>query len=182
MDRAAPASDNSVPQPHWQRGDRFTYRRGGKLRMELLVADKQADGYVLQEVGSGMRFGMGLDLSRRSETVPGSASQDRQFAPSDQVLTWPLWVGKQWSCEYLLKTLAGDAIPILANYECDARETITVPAGSFDSYRIVRNSRPVSAGNYLDKTAVLWYSAEVGYFVRRIEDGVITELESFQRQ
>ncbi|MHC5066055.1 MAG: hypothetical protein ACYTG5_19000, partial [Planctomycetota bacterium] len=109
VDRAAPASDNSAPMPNWQRGDRFTYRRGGKIRMELLVADKQADGYILQEVSSGIRFGMGLDLSRRSETVPGAASQDRQFAPADQVLTWPLWVGKKWSCEYLLKTLAGDA-------------------------------------------------------------------------
>ncbi|MHC5065697.1 MAG: TapB family protein, partial [Planctomycetota bacterium] len=84
--------------------------------------------------------------------------------------------------EYLLKTLAGDAMPIMASYECDARETITVPAGSFDAYRILRNSRPVTDGNFLDKTAVLWYAPEVGYFVRRIEDGVITELESFQRQ
>lgn len=182
VDRAVPASRLQVSRPEWLVGDRFVYRRGGKIRLEYRVTGKTEQGYILQEVGTRMEFALGLDLERLSESIPGQASEQRVFAPSDHVLTWPLWVGKRWSCEYHLRNAGAASVPVLVNYECDARETITVPAGSFDCFRIWRRSRPLIEGNYFDKVSLLWYAPGVGYFVRRLEGEVVTELESYQRQ
>lgn len=182
VDRAAPAALDQIARPQWRVGDRFVYRRGGKIRLEFLVVEKTEQGYVLQEAGSNMEFALGLDLERLAEGVPGKPEEERRFAPADHVLTWPLWVGKRWSSEYHLISPDSTPIPILANYECDARERITVPAGSFDCFRIWRRSRPLVDGNYLDKVSLLWYAPKVGYFLRRLEGEIVTELESFQRQ
>jgi hypothetical protein len=95
---------------------------------------------------------------------------ERELAPADSRFAWPLWVGKRWVSHFVRK-VPGAGLPVLATYQCDARERITVPAGTFDCWRIWRRARPATEGKFL-----------VGWVVRRLDDGVLLELEEFHRQ
>ena len=114
VDRAAPASVERVERPEWKLGDRFVYRRGGKIRLEYLLTEKSDQGYVLEEVGSQLEFSLGLDLERKAEAAPNRSTEVRHFAPADHVLTWPLWVGKRWSGEYALEMPGAEPMLVLA--------------------------------------------------------------------
>jgi hypothetical protein len=75
------------------------------------------------------------------------------------------------------------AQPIRVLYRCEARERIQTKAGSFDCLRIRRVARLEIPGQiYLDKVSLLWFSPKVGWWVRKLEDGIETELTQFQRQ
>jgi hypothetical protein len=169
--------------PGWKKGDRFLYRRGGQVRSAWRVLEATEAGYELGEESSGLVLLLDKDLGQLAEEDPNAPEQQRVLAPRDAQLSWPLWHGKHWVVEYLRKVPNEPALPIVAAYECDGVETIKVPAGSFECWRIWRRARPAIEGRrFLDQSSILWYAPQVGWFVRRLEDGVLTELESWQRQ
>ena len=104
------------------------------------------------------------------------------LAPVDPQFTWPLWLGKKWTGHFLRKDLGGNALPLLVQYRCDAWETVTVPAGTFEALRIWRRVRPATEGTFLDQHEIIWYAPSIGYFVRRLQDNTLTELEEYHRQ
>lgn len=180
---SAPAGAEVFVRPTWKLGDRFTFRRGGKLRLLQSVVRADDSGYELEEAVSKIRTVMGPDYEQTAESVADDPWSEKRIVPGDWRVTWPLWVGKRWACEYLFKKPGEPALPVLAEYRCDAKERVSTPAGDFDCLRIWRVARPAIEGRrFLDQVAVSWYSPEVGAFVRRLKDGVVTELESFQRQ
>lgn len=179
----APAGVVTHERPSWKLGDRFTYRRGGKLRLLQSVVRADADGYGLEEAVTKLRTELGSDFEQTGESVEGDAWSEARIVPGDWRLSWPLWVGKRWACEYVFKKPGEDALPVVAEYRCDARETITTPAGSFDCVRIWRVARPAIEGRqFLDQASLAWYSPVVGAVVRQLKGGVVTELEAYQRQ
>ncbi|MEO0652798.1 MAG: hypothetical protein AAFZ65_19145, partial [Planctomycetota bacterium] len=97
--------------------------------------------------------------------------------PIDPSYAWPLWVGKRWTGDYVRRESSGTELPVVARYEIDARETVTVPAGTFDCLRVWRRDAVNLEGNYLERTTIDWYAPEVGYVVRRLEGGLETVLE-----
>ncbi|MFQ5507480.1 MAG: hypothetical protein ACE5F1_22175 [Planctomycetota bacterium] len=168
--------------PNWTRGDRFVYRKGGKFRYEFRVLETDETGYVLLDESSGAKQKLTRELAEteRAEPEEGSA---RRKDPFDAELSWPLWVGKRWTCQYIDKIPGKDGLPVTAEYHCDATEEVRAPAGTFRCFRIWRNAKlKIPGGNFFDNAAVLWYSPEVGWFVRRLEDGTLRELESYHRQ
>ncbi len=134
----------------------------------------------------GTVLALGRDLSDRGvwewQDEKGKGVPEKRYLPSDRVLHWPLWVGKTWSCQFM--EVSKDGVqPIRVIYHCEAQEPIQTRAGTFDCLRIRRIARLEIPGRiYLDKVSLLWYSPKVGWWVRKLEDGIETELTDYQRQ
>jgi hypothetical protein len=182
FDREAPASAERFERPSWRVGDRFVWRQGESLRLAERVASADESGYELIDELDGARTRFNLDLAELGWTpAAGSEAESRELDPYDAVLSWPMWVGKRWVSQFTRRAQSGD-VPILATYVCDLLEEVQVPAGSFLALRIWRRTRPASPGTFVERTTLLWYAPAAGCFVRRLDDGLLTELCEFQRQ
>ena len=181
-DREAPAGARVVARPHWKVGDRFVYLRGGQVRLAQQVSMASEEGYVLEHEQSGIQTLLTPDLASIGVEMPGDETQARRLDPPEVVLHWPLWEGKRWSCHFQNKIAGQDMLPLLTTYHCEGWEEVDVPAGRFSCLRIVRRSRPAMQGEFMERANVLWYAPEVGYFARRLENGLILELVELHRQ
>lgn len=180
--REPPAGAETATQPTWKVGDRFVYRRGNHVRVATHVIEADDAGYLLQEDGSTMRVRLSRELGDLGQEAEDHPEWRREFAPADVRYCWPLWVGKDWLVHYLMKAPGRPALPFAARYECDAIETVKVPAGTFRCYRIWRRLRPAAEGDWLETATVTWYAPEAGTFVKRLENGVLLELDEYIRQ
>jgi hypothetical protein len=74
---------------------------------------------------------------------------------------WPLEVGKSWTKQYTVKFHAQDrTVPFEARQTVEAHEEVTVPAGTFKTFR-------VRYTDTLGNVNVDWYSPELRIFVKR---------------
>jgi hypothetical protein len=181
-DRDRPEGVLEYQRPTWKEGDRFVYRRGGVMRIPQRVVKADENGYVLEHEVNGVRTVLDRDLGLAGGEVPGDPLQERREEPPEPVLHWPLWVGKRWTSEFVRKMVDQPALPLQASYYCDAVETVQVPAGTFACLRIWRRARVLSNEQYLERTTIMWYSPDVGYFAQRLEAGELLELEEYHRQ
>lgn len=181
VDEAPPDGTRIWNRPELSVGDRFSYRRGGLVQVTFRVVEAGEGGYELEEETTGLRNTFTRDLAVRGQSMATDASMDRTLEPFDAQLTWPLWVGKRWVCHFVRRGGPVE-LPIIARYECDALETIDTPAGSFECLRVWRRTQPAVDGEFFEKNDLLWFSPEVGFFARKLEDGLLTELQEFDRQ
>lgn len=88
------------------------------------------------------------------------------YAPPMLAFPNNLTIGHKWSEKSTMTTRVKNASPMniemSTDYEVAERETVSVPAGEFDCYRI--ESRSNAAGVETRNTS--WYSPEVGYYVK----------------
>lgn len=182
VDRQPPAGATTWERPQWNGGDRFVYVRGKQVTTAFRVREATADGYLLVDERSGMQRSLSPDLAFRRLDFPDDPEAVRVHDPEDAELSWPLWVGKRWTVHYLRKA-PGAAMPVRADYHCDAQETLVTPAGTFDCLRIWRRAQPLLPGRtFMENVEVLWYAPQVGWFARRLENSVVQELQEFHRQ
>ncbi|MCC6785712.1 MAG: hypothetical protein IT457_22890 [Planctomycetes bacterium] len=181
FDRQPPEGATTFPRPEWTVGDRFVYRHGGEQRVAVRVAAIDEKEIALLDESAGVRNVVDRDFGYlRLESPEGEALT--RWDPVDARCHWPLWVGKRWACQYVLREDGGAQVPVLVEYHCDAQENVEVPAGRYQALRIWRRSRPLLEGEWLDRTDVAWYAPELGQVVKRLEATVLTELEAVQRQ
>src|SRR5262249_31759086 len=100
FDSAPPAGAKAWDRPAWHKGGRFVLLLGGKVRFEVTVADVDEHGYTMVEA-QGKRLYRSLDLGELAERAKDATANTREFAPEIRLYHWPLWVGKQWRCEYV---------------------------------------------------------------------------------
>ena len=92
-------------------------------------------------------------------------------------------VGKKWSCHYVDQIPGVDCRPLRVHYHCDAEEEVVTAAGTFRCLRIWKTAQLEIPGRvFMDQVTLSWYSPEVGYYVRRLDNGTRIDLESFHRQ
>jgi len=183
-DREAPKGVQVHRRPTWTVGDRFVYQKGGQEHLDFRVtcADP-VGGYELEEHGTGLLLHLDADFAEIGRSARKGSGLRRLFAPKNPELHFPLWVGKKWSASYLDKDNQGRARPIVARFHCDAEEWVDTAAGRFRCLRIWEERvLDVDSGSYLARTALRWYSPEVGWIVRRLEGGTLEELEAYHRQ
>ena len=180
VDDVPPPGVTLVERPQWSTGDRFVFLRGGAVRQSFTV-EASGEGYRLVDEESGMALGKDLDFGDVYQDREGFPGSRVELAPADTRYSWPLWVGKTWTCHYLRKT-PGESLPLIVTYEVEAEETLDVPAGSFRCLRILRSARPAVEGDFYPQYAILWYAPEAGIDVRWITSGLLTELAEHQRQ
>ncbi len=182
VSQVPPTGVQSYGRPEWKQGDRFIFRKAGELRLATRVVEVTEAGYRWQNEANGMITAYDADLGQMSEENPEDPESLRVLDPADTHFAWPLWVGKQWTCHYLDKRVDAPALPYIVTYECEAMESIKVPAGTFDCLRICRRVRPATKGRFTNWTSLSWYSPEVGYIVRKLDGGHELELMEYQRQ
>src|SRR5271166_4952548 len=92
------------------------------------------------------------------------AQQEFHFDPPVGYVDFPLYVGKKWAVTY--KSMSNNSHTMgETSVEVQAFESVTVPYGKVDAYRIqVRSSdRGVSRMNPAE---IFWYSPDIGYYVK----------------
>ncbi|HUA35297.1 MAG TPA: hypothetical protein VMA09_16935 [Candidatus Binataceae bacterium] len=82
-----------------------------------------------------------------------------RFQPCDQSAQFPLQVGKTWTARYGQSTAGGEFIQQTGSGTVMGIEQVTVPAGTFQAYRIDARHGP-------DIRTTSWYVPEVGFFVK----------------
>lgn len=87
----------------------------------------------------------------------------RASTPSSMDYQWPLQIGKNWAAKYdFTDHLAGKSWAIAQNWAVEATETVTVPAGTFDTFRL--QSIPVQN---VAVVTTRWYAPSLGVFVKQ---------------
>jgi len=84
---------------------------------------------------------------------------------------FPLAVGKEWRSEVEARTTqTGGADKTTISAKVTAQESVTTPAGTFDTFKIETKSREIVANNpskSTDYEYVSWYAPQVNYWVRQ---------------
>jgi len=180
-DREPPPGAETFARPTWRAGDSFVYRKGGQARLPSLV-EADGDGWrLVQEEGRpALRLDADFgDLGQvPQEGEEGLVTND----PVDARFSWPLWDGKRWTCQFVRRTPDELPFPLQVEYEVRGEEQVKVPAGSYRCLRIWRTVRPAKEGVFIARVALIWYAPEIGYVVRTLDDGIVTELEEVHRQ
>ncbi len=182
-DDSPPIGAETWGRPELRVGDAFTYVRGGSLRMEYVVGEsREAQEIELLLEGMDTRFILDRDLGVLREADANRPTSAKQ--PVDPQFNWPLWVGKTWVGEFVPWDQDAGAAPyvVRVEYRCDAVERIQTAAGTFEALRIWRFAAPrENREDYLSRDSVYWYVPELGYFVKWLDSGSVTELIDYRR-
>lgn len=176
-----PAGAKLYPQPTFGVGDRFALLRGGQIRQQLVVVQADARGMVVQDA-AGHTLRRTPELGYLGEwDAEGEPVNLR--APVDTRFHWPLWVGKQWRCEYVDRRRGAPLLTVEVTYRVEEVDQITVPAGTFETLRIARTAalKTADGDKYFDRTSLSWYAPSIGLDVRQVLDGTAFELVEWTR-
>lgn len=154
------------PLPEYRKGDVFRFSGG---RVERVAAVKGEDVYWKRESGREL-------VRHRSFMLPTLAWDTKSRRGAQRLLDspgnmWPLAIGKLGSFRVersLTDKASGEVRRSQRKFDCyvETAETITVKAGSFDTYRISCR-RYNTRGSRLLETQTWHYAPKVGHYIRR---------------
>jgi hypothetical protein len=188
VDRQPPLGARLAERPTWSAGDRFAFRRGNLVDVNLRVefVDEERYGLLDEDTGSLLLLDRDLGVlgegSLPADEVWADERLDVRVHPVDPAYAWPLWSGKRWVGQFLRVQPNGSIVPLVAEYHAQDWEQVRTPFGELDTLRIQRRVRVAQQGEYVERTALIWYAPEVGQAVLRLEDGLMTELVEWHSQ
>ncbi len=147
--------------PEWRPGDTWTYqsRAGTETQTRALevLEIREIGGirhYVVRTEGSEHYYTMNLHWA--------GAARDRRvearITPPLPWFVWPLEVGRRWSHKGTYEEPTGKQ-EVETQFAVIASEIVEVPAGRFQSLKVVRES----AGQYSDE---YWFVPEIRFYAR----------------
>ena len=171
---------------HYHVGDLFEYRvldaytgAGKPLSMRVTAVDEDADR-VEYNGGEYVSDTMG----NTAANPRGSFSTPRQFYPAE------LFVGKKWHTLFKQSRPSGIVYTFSYDMKVTARENVTVPAGTFDTFKIEARGFNMQLGARIERN--IWVSPGVSGDIAheisvRLRNGAIEqndrqELVSFRQQ
>ena len=147
--------------PTYESGDAYVYT-DGHVETVLSTSDRRVEW----RDAAGSRWS-----SDRDFTLPTGRSDTAAIVSLNHAFSWPLRVGA--TAAYATKPVAADGGAGGATWQCavESRELIAVPAGTFDSYKIVCRLD----GDPLKTTELrTWYYAPaVGHYVRYVDNAAM---------
>jgi hypothetical protein len=163
---ASPSLNGMPEAPVWKRGSEWTYRYGGSAGNGTLVwsvdREEVIDGVPHYVIKTGTReiFYRKSDRASSRETVDGVIVIKN--TPARLLYMWPMSVGQKWE-QALLEERPKDRQKNerVDTVTVEAEETVTVPAGTFKTFKMVRRNKKTGAIRY-----EMWYSPEVGQWVK----------------
>jgi hypothetical protein len=160
-------------------GGQLVFRRGGDRIARFQIEQNPELGFLrLIDADTGMESIHTWELAEVGRNSPNGEISVLRYLPADPWLHFPLWVGKQWTAEFASHSPRRPPIMLQVEYHCDGREMVTTPAGVFDCLRIWRAAGLAEEGSELRRTSLYWYSPEIGFIVRRLDDSELLELEA----
>ncbi len=168
---------SSIPAPQWRVGDEWAYGYDGPTGKGTYVwsvdREEAIDGVAHYVIKTGTReiFYRKPDIALTRETVDGSAVLI--VTPSRLQYAWPLEIGKNWEQAFHEeRPVARQTTERVDAVIVEAEETVTVPAGTFKTLRIVYRNKNTGAIRY-----EAWYAPELKQVVRlreRLASGLRT--------
>jgi hypothetical protein len=160
--------------PTWKIGDEWGYRyeqpTGSGTFVWSVVRIESLDNVQHFVIKTGTReiFYRVSDVAFTRETVDGQTV--REVSPSDwRIVAFPLQVGKSWEMKYQeRRPVDRQTEDIQRKCTVEAEERLTVPAGTFPTFRIVCHNSRTDAW-----IMTVWYSPEVRHIVRE-ESALVT--------
>jgi hypothetical protein len=121
---------SALSQTGFKVGDSYTYRI---LDLYSKVELRRGTGTVTQVTASEVIYGSGVVTD-----LLGNPRRTREgWRPSDaQIVPLEFAVGKSWSTRFILTLADGRVQQSVLNLRCVARESVTVPAGTFNAFRV----------------------------------------------
>jgi hypothetical protein len=130
------------------------------------------DGTFTFEVASRTNTGYAITPKERTSRMagpPDALSTDLDWvvnvgseAVSMCRVTFPLAVGRTWSCKTTTPNQRGTLVENSFEYKVVATEKITIKAGTFDTFKIVGEGRwkNLSTGNSDTSTITVWFAPQ----------------------
>jgi len=177
------ASTQGISAPIWKFGDGWAYRyetpKGSGTYVWSVDREEKIDGVPHYVIKTGTRriFYRKSDLALSRETIDGVIVA--KHTPSRLNYMWPLYVGQRWD-QTILEESPKDrqTVERVDTVIVEAEETVTVPAGTFKTYKIVHRNKRTGIVGY-----EVWYSPQVKQWVKireNLDSGLRTrELISF---
>jgi len=181
-DRPPPSLEPAVT-PVWKPGDEWSFQYESATSkgafVDVVTREETVDGIECYVVKSGTS-----EFYYRKTDIAYYIQKDssgkiiRRYVPPHSFMAWPMAVGKQWQ-ESLTherpQTRETEEVRLVMRIE--ATETVTVPAGTFATFKIVRRNNRTG-----EIDGEFWYSPEVRYFVRYRLGDYLRELTKFTVQ
>jgi hypothetical protein len=166
-------------EEHWRHysvGDEFNLRvvdQHSKSAKPLVMKVTQVDpetGSVVYNNGEFVSDMMG----NTTTNLRGSFSTPRQFYPAD------LMIGKKWTTRFKQTRPSGVTYTFQYDLKVAAKERITVPAGTFDAYKIEARGFNIELGAHLERN--IWVTPGVNSdiaheIVVRLRSGAIDQYD-----
>ncbi|HEC90068.1 MAG TPA: hypothetical protein ENI55_00220 [Alphaproteobacteria bacterium] len=173
-----PAVQNNT-LPTYDVGEAFTYDDG---RTDVVIA-KRGDK-VIWRTGNGV-----IQKGYRNFLIPFFEWQNRTSRSRSQItakpnMLWPLATGKEQSFEVKQTVTSNDGLTsneFEQSWQCvvEGTEKITVPAGTFDTYRI-SCFRYIAGTSFWRQTRTYNYAPAIGHYVMR--EDIYASLPSRRRE
>lgn len=177
-----PVADNAEDEcgnPYYPvvEGGLWTYQIGEDSTATHTMTLGSGNTFVLNVEGEDARFTIDgictdegiflMDVPGMSTTATSSDGTGRVTTSGSEGVTLPndVQVGDEWSQTINASFTVGDspmAVVIDTQYKAVGHETVTVPAGTFQTLRVDAQSTLDMAGSKSDFTQTLWYADGVG--------------------
>jgi hypothetical protein len=97
---------------------------------------------------------------------------NEKFNPNDgHGVQWPLAVGKEWRQVYTTSnTQTGVNTKSSSLAKIVAQETVTTPAGTFETFKIERQIKEYNVADpsrYRDMQMLMWFAPQINHWIRR---------------
>ena len=171
----SPVSREPILAPVWKVGDEWQYAYKTQSASGTFVVSvnriEVLDGVQYYVVKSGQRetFYRASDLAIGFDRVNGVVVL-RQVPPR-LLYAWPLTVGRNWEQSYREeRPVDRQTTDHNSVWAVEAEETVTVPAGTFRTLKIVQRNRNTGALTY-----EMWYAGDAKQWVKireMLSDGV----------
>ena len=156
----------TVAVPVWKRAYEWSYRYDSPAGKGTFVwavdREEVSDGIECYVIKAGTReiFYRKSDLAHVRETLDGALIN--RAVPPKANYVWPLVVGKTWEQAFHEERPQDRQTQDIARtVSVDAEETVTVPAGTFQTLRITARSKRSTALSY-----EMWYAPAVMQWVK----------------
>ncbi len=181
---ASPSPNGMMEAPVWKPGYEWAYRyespAGNGTYVWSVDREEMIGGVPQYVIKSGSRelFYRKSDFAATSETVDGKGVLKNM--PPRLYFVWPIHVGQTWDQTYVEeRPAARQTTERVDNVTVEAEETVSVPAGTFKTLKVVYRNKKTGAIRY-----EAWYSLELKQVVKlreNLETGTrIRELIAFK--
>jgi hypothetical protein len=156
-------------------GDRYTYNMKDEITGEpkigyIAVVTEVSDKEIVTSVSNpGRNASQVVVLDRDLNRIDDSTWK---FKPNNaQGIRPPLAVGKTWRFEFDSRnTQSGAAFRTTGVSKVVAQETVTTPAGTFETFKIERHQseyNTIAQSRITEVDSVIWYAPKINRWVRR---------------
>jgi hypothetical protein len=160
-------------------GDKLWYRGGGgaskanTIFREVIAIQSGQVQYKQSDVDAGGRIST-RSRSRRQSLQHLELDTPAKSSGLMKYTDFPLTVGKSWSYRYQLRSKSGLPVTYDVSAKVDGEETISTPAGSFETLKITHvgkwTGQAVQGGSLKVNTGTLhstvWFAMNVGNWAR----------------